>query len=233
MTIAISLQCSDGIVMGADRLFTHSDGSSLGAFGSYAKKVFGGESWNASAILTGSGSKDSLYYLSERLLERFNRETSADNPRTIPLKQDLEDELNLLSKKKGTISNLSILIALSQRASAPQVFRSDGLIVRSAEPVELAGIGETSLVRFLTDTLYRPTMNLKQGTALATLVLKLTKTYCPQYCEGQTDIHCLPKGEDWWYDVSGEEINDMEGLFEHSIENRLSEAINQAADILK
>lgn len=60
MTIAVSFQCANGIVMAADRLFTHTNGSYQGAFGSYDKKVFSAEGWNFAALITGSGHKDWL-----------------------------------------------------------------------------------------------------------------------------------------------------------------------------
>ena len=126
-----------------------------------------------------------------------------------------------------------MVVAVTQVGVAPKNFRSDGVLVQDAKPVEILGIGENSLVRFLTDTLYRPELNLRHGTALAALTLQAAKTYCPQYCNGETDISCAPKGKEYCYDVSKEEIIDMEDIMKLSVRNRLDEALQQATDFLK
>ena len=186
MTIAVSLKCNFGLVVAADRLFTHAeDQSSLGAFGSYAKKIFGADGEHFAALIVGSGMKDALYSVSGNLLTRFKREETSAKFSHLLVSDYLEEELNALSAKlNNEIPSLSLLVAVSEPHLGDKVFKSDGLIVRSAGPAEVVGIGETSLVQFLLDTLYWPDMDVKEGAALAVLAIQMAKKYTPQYCGG-------------------------------------------------
>jgi len=235
MTIALSLKCIDGVVVAADRLFTHSDLSNpnLGVFGSYAKKVFGGEGDHYTALVAGSGSKDALYSLSGSLLTRFEQEETLQAS-ALAVENGLEEELNRLSGKLGEIPNLSTLVAVSQQSHpALQVFRSEGLVIRAAEPTEVIGVGENSLVQFLLDTLYVPHMSVMQGVALAVLVIQQTKKYCPQYCGGVTDVGYLFYGVPHQYDLTEEEVGDIEDVFTEGIKTEaLSVLINEAEKLI-
>jgi hypothetical protein len=159
MTIAVSLKCSIGTVIAADRLFTHAeDSSSLGAFGSYGKKVFRSEGNHHAALITGAGNKNALYSVSRNLLDRLRTEDTSDQ-RSLPLSVEtaIEIELGALSGRLGgVVPDLSMLVAVTEESFGPQLFRSDGLVVRPAGMTEICGIGENSLTQFLLDTFYYP-----------------------------------------------------------------------------
>ena len=73
------------------------------------------------------------------------------------------------------------------------MLKTDGLIVSPARPVEVFGIGENSLVRFLIDTLHDPNgQTLEEVSALAAFVVAAAKKYCPQYCGGETTVVGCP-----------------------------------------
>jgi len=234
MTIAVSLKCSVGVVVAADRLFTHAeDSTSLGAFGSYDRKVFRSEGNHHAALVTGAGNKNALYSLQGSLLVRLRVEDTSD-ARLLPLsvKEDLEEELAVLSGKLGVIPDLSTLVAISEEPFGVQVLRSDGLVVRLAGDTEVVGIGENSLTQFLLDTLYRPTMDEKQGAALAVLIIQLAKKYCPQYCGGMTDVSYFYGVAPYHYDLRDDEVDALERMLPRENQRSLSDIIEQASRLI-
>jgi hypothetical protein len=76
-------------------------------------------------------------------------------------------------------------------------------------------------------------MSVMQGVALAVLVIQQTKKYCPQNCGGVTDVGYLFYGVPHQYDLTEEEVGDIEDVFTEGIKTEaLSVLINEAEKLI-
>ncbi len=193
MTIAVGFECNEGFVLGADRLITHGRPNESGSFAHNELKVFKIESVDVSAVVCGSGDAVLLRPIAESFLGKIELNKVNAQIDVSVAKQILEETLNEFSAKINSIPDLSLLMAIATYEGSSLFLRSDGLVVYPASSTEVLGIGETSLVRYLIESVYRPDLSLTQVIALTTIVIYVAKKYCPQYCGGLTDIRVLPK----------------------------------------
>jgi len=244
MTIAVGFQCKNGFVFASDRQMSHGQATDYGGFSHYETKTFGIDSVSFSAVLTGAGNHGDLIRpfaeaLFANLSEGESHETetylSIDQTRTI-----LDATLNDFASKGNAVPDASFLLALV-RGEEQQFLRSDGLIIRTAGPVEILGIGDTSLVRYLTDSIHSPDLGSLYAVCLAAYVVYAAKKYCPQYCGGLTDVHLLSGGRkpvdgvfwDAWTTVEPDEITALEDLYARRAKEHLLGVTEEAADLLK
>jgi hypothetical protein len=234
MTIAAGFECDQGIVLCADRLISHGKATDFGSFAHYEKKMFGLEGRNFTAAVCGAGDATLIRPIAESFLTRINYPLDEKNqPETETFESALENTLNDFGGKINAIPDLSLLVACSGEEQGDSRFmRSDGLVVYPAKSVEILGIGETSLVRYLVDTIYKPDMPLKHLTVLAVLIIAVAKKYCPQYCGGQTDIYMMKKPYDILdtLSLSEHKITKIEQIFANKTPERLLGLIHEIAE---
>lgn len=236
LTIAARFECNAGFVLCADRLMSHGTAHELGSFSHYEKKVFELDSFDVAIAICGSGPTGLLKAVVESVLTKNAALKDADgNIDLNGTRQILEEALqDIASKLSAVPEQLSLLLAAAAEDGKQQFLRSDGLVVQSASPIEVLGIGEMSLVRYLTDSVFKPDLDLYQLAALAGFVVYAAKRYCPQYCGGQTDIYMLPKRYSWnTLPVSEEKINALEAILAQKPPECLAGLINEAAAILR
>ena len=231
MTIAAALACDTGFVLCADRMMTHGKATEFGAFAHYDKKVFPLENIDFAAVMCGAGDSLLMRAVAEEVLRKADESqpTSTDN---VP--QLLEDSLNNVATRIGGIPDLSLVLAAAMTDGEPRFIRSDGLVIQPANSVEILGIGETSLVRYLVDSLFSPAMSLAELTALGIFIILVAKKYCPQYCGGPTDVCVLPKNYAWeTVPVEADKITEIENLWGFQAPKQLQALLSEAAGILK
>jgi 20S proteasome alpha/beta subunit len=229
MTIAAGFQCRDGVVLCADRQMSHGTANDFGSFAHFEKKVHALQALTVGATLCGSGNDGTLI---RPIADAFFKKVeSYEQP--VELSDLLEDTLNEFATKLGRIPEVSLLAAAVVDGESAFV-RSEGLVVHTAGPdPEIMGIGELSVVRYLTDSVFKHDLGLPYVAALAVLVVYVAKKYCPQYCSGQTDVFVLPN--DYFWDtvpISEEKINEAEKVLAVSAQAYLPKALYQAATLL-
>jgi len=230
MTIAAAFECDDGFVFCADRLMTHGKASDYGSFAHYGKKVFPIEDILFGAVVCGSGDSLLISAVAEELRKGFYDNGDPKDVSETPA--ILESVLQDISARVGAIPELSLLLGVINEKKAC-FLRSDGLVIQPASSTEILGIGETSLTRYLIDSVFRPDMSLDELAALAAFIVLGAKTYCPQYCGGQTDI-CILKKIHLWDDLTVKEVKvlKLEDFIGERVPRELRNLIREAAEIV-
>jgi hypothetical protein len=150
------------------------------------------------------------------------------------LRQGLEEYLR--NKLEGISNpNLSLLMAFMRDDGDYHMLVSSDTAARvaSVEP-EIIGIGDRSLVRYLTDSLYHPNLTLKQGIALAAYLIWAAKKCCPEYCGGPTDVWVLMKPQQSptaiCKVVSESDIRSVEAIVEQQGKEHLTSVLDSASE---
>ena len=201
VTIAAGFRCNDGIVLCADRLIAHGGPNESGSFAHYEPKVFAIENYSSfGAVACGAGDASLIRPIAESFLTALKTCKQPDEIRMSLCKSILEDTLNDFTAKIANIPEVHLLIAASDDKGRQQFLRCEGLVVHPANNVEILGLGENSLVRYLIDSIYKEDMDISELATLATLIVDVAKKYCPQYCGGQTDVYMLSKKYEFFAD---------------------------------
>lgn len=181
-------------------------------------------------MLTGAGSTDVIRAVSEAFFHALGREESDEEGINLrATKAVLQDTLNDFATKSDAIYQSKLLVAAVETLGTFVFLRSDGVMVREADLVEILGIGETSLIRYLTDTLYKNILSVNELAALGIFVVAAGKKYCPQYCGGQIDVSVLTLKESC-YSPSENETAEVEAIF---FKGNLSNLLSQVASVIK
>lgn len=235
VTIAVAVQCPKGVVLGADSLMSHGTAADIGSFAHYETKVHSTNGNYFAAALTGAASDaEQLRSFAGYFLPAL-RAAETEDAESIPnVKQILESELNNFATLVNAAPEISLLVAgITSPFYQPELFRTTGLVVRSAGPVEVVGIGETSLIQYAIDSIYQPDMSLRQAQVLTAFLVYAGKRFCPQYCGGKTDIHFLKREYPLWDCLTEWEITTLEKFFRNNEKRTLRQFVDQAIDLLK
>jgi len=208
---------------------SHGKHTDFGAFAHYEKKVFVLDDVTFVTVICGSGDTITMRAVADGVITKLIN--SEDRP---SVTSALEESLNDVATKLGVAPEVSLVLASVADGSDPECLRADGLIVQPARPVEILGIGETSLIQYLIDSVYTPDLSLKELSALAVFVVYAAKKYCPQYCGGQTDVCVLPRKLLWDpVPMTDDEILVLEEQFAVKPPEQLKMLIHNAATFLQ
>jgi hypothetical protein len=236
MTLAAAFENKEGVVFCADQQMSHGGVAEPGSFAHYETKVFSASSFLFWATaMCGSGNDAGLIRtFSQDFFKRLGQEEDEDGSLYLGcLRPAVEEILNDLSTKLNAIPSLQLLIGLTAPDHGVVFLKSDGLIVSKAGPVEVLGIGEQSLVRFLIDRAQPSKLNMRQAAVLACAVVWAGKEYCPQYCGGLTDVCLLYAGhkeEEW---LERDEITEIERIFKENSSADFLRLLDQASKAIK
>ena len=113
-----------------------------------------------------------------------------------------------------------------------ELFRTYDLIVDEAQPFEVIGIGEESLVSYIKDRLFRPSLSLQEAASLAVYIIQAGKEYCPQWCGGPTDIEILKPEYPLRIVLTQRKIEELEEAFNAGGKLHLRSLLGEVAGIL-
>jgi 20S proteasome alpha/beta subunit len=255
MTIAIAMRCEDGCVFCTDTQISHGLSTEYGAFAHFERKIHGTEGHRFAAGLCAAGEASLIKPFAQSLMNRLQRRKDSDerereqNPE---YEKDLIDsylqgwtwegsneaavnaELEGLATRIGRNPELATVIGFADVDNRLQLIKTDGLVTCAAGPLEILGIGEMSLVHYLTDSMYRPRMSMQHGAALAIFVVAVAKKYCPQYCSGSTDVSllCTDRAKPRWGRMSPSTVTELEEFFWKSGCTHLRKLLDEAAEKL-
>jgi len=182
MTIAIGMLCSDGIVLAADRQLTREDGHKY-----QEQKIFPIDGGDWKAVLTYSGSPDFVKEVQQKLVSSLNREEIKVDCRAI--RDALEEILNGLGRQYGDVGT-DLLVAAYGNQEVPQLMKFDGKAIHGTHGFNCLGVGDSSLISFLSEALYRPELTVQQGIRLAVYLVSKANRYIDK-CGGGPDIATL------------------------------------------
>jgi hypothetical protein len=199
MTMAASFHFDEGVLLCADRLITHGRPSSPDSFGSYQEKIWEMTCRGFSLAITGAGTTAALKAIADKTMQTLQQEQGPDEEFCqLPagmIEAALKEAVDEVHEGfDPQTDSADVLLAVNQYVSGITVTRNTGRIISRVGTSDIVGIGENSLIGFLVNNLYRARMNQTQITAFAALLVHEAKTYCPQYCGGQTDIKILKRG---------------------------------------
>jgi 20S proteasome alpha/beta subunit len=232
VTLAASIQYKGGVVLCADSLMTHGTSDESGSFAHYERKVFADDGKYFAAGVTGTGMTFELRAFAESFLKRARQQESEDASTVPDIASILDNELESLASKLGAPPQLDLLVAEISPPRTVRVFRTQGLVVRPARPVEVVGIGETSLISYLTDTLYSHELTVNQASALGVFFVYAGKKYCPQYCGGATNVCVLRTEYPLYRWLNADEIMNVESILRDKGRLHLKDLLSEAGKIL-
>jgi 20S proteasome alpha/beta subunit len=147
MTIAVGMLCEDGIVLGADRLVTLEDGHKY-----EEQKIFPIDGGDWKAVLTYAGDPGFAKEVHQRLSTRLNRGIKVD---CREIRNALEKILTSLGREYGDVGS-SLLVAGHANQEQAQLWKFDGRSVHKAYGFNCVGVGDSSLIRYLSELCISP-----------------------------------------------------------------------------
>ncbi len=172
MTVAIGLWCDDGLVLCTDSQFTVSGGLKYPA-----SKIHNMSYGDWSVSLAFSGSPQLMELVQEKLYPKLlNPENDSKDEWGEVVCEELETILRDVCKKDRKHS-IELLCATSARRGSKALLRSRNALVVDAGIGECIGVGDSSVLRFLSDLFVRPRMTIIEGVVLACYMVSKAITY--------------------------------------------------------
>jgi 20S proteasome alpha/beta subunit len=100
---------------------------------------------------------------------------------------------------------LQLLVSLAIWMERPELLKFDGRALHAADNFNCLGVGNSPLIRFLSDTLYSPDIDLKTGVALAAYFIRKAEQYI-DWCGGPIDVVTIEDYEDFCQWIPEDEI---------------------------
>jgi len=175
MTIALGIQCREGVVLCTDSQVTKEGGLKFNE-----GKIFNLYGDNERILLCYAGSPDIAKVIKERI--------RIDVPPTLTSSEACEAIEIILRdtyKRHGTRQQVEMLCAIYRRDEGVKLFRIAGSVIRPADKAECLGVGDSSVLRFLADTFLRDDITLAQGLTLGCYMVAKARTYIDG-CGGPT-----------------------------------------------
>jgi 20S proteasome alpha/beta subunit len=182
MTIALGMVCSDGIVLAADRQLTLTDGHKY-----QEQKIFPIDGGDWKAVLTYAGDPGFVREVQQKLVSNLNREEIKVDCRAT--RDALEEILNGLGRQHGDVGT-DLLVAAYAPHEQPQLWKFNGRSIHRAYGFNCLGVGDSSLISYLSTTLYHSGLTIQQGTRLAVYCVSKANEFIDK-CDGGPDIATL------------------------------------------
>jgi 20S proteasome alpha/beta subunit len=185
MTIVVGFQCSDGVVIAADRLL-----SAEGSHKFQEEKLLPIECLNSTFYLAYSGSPVLAKEAREKLLHRLDAIDSdflGRKPITRQQAQEcIETTLVEMAQQRFDRLSLSLLIVAIYPNASPDlwIFSDNGF--HTVFDFEVIGVGDSSLIRYL-QQLYHTSDTVSYCERLAIFLIEKAKAHIDG-CGGQTDL---------------------------------------------
>ena len=173
MTMAVGLPCRDALLICADQEIAAQAGdkyyeeriSCVDLFGSALVSSYGGSSdlW-----------KEAIEKISRKLLELQGPEEEGDVCVTPQAVYETADEV---FTTMGRPSNLQTLIGIGGVFNSPELFVFQNAAMHRASGIACVGSAESSLIRYLSENLYSPSMPLEAAKNLGIYLISKAAQY--------------------------------------------------------
>lgn len=183
MTIVVGFRCSDGIVLGADRQIT-----ATGAF-KYHEPKYRIENFDTfTAVFAYAG----LPGMAQEIHDKISAGLVGIGPDRAGVESVRQVTENVLSEMGRLYTDLQVqmLIGVTSWQGGTDLLKFDGKAVHVARDFEYLGFGDSSLIRFLADSLYTKHLTVSTGMDLAIYLVKKAEDYIDG-CGGPIDVISL------------------------------------------
>lgn len=225
MTIALGFRCSGGVVLCSDSQLTDSVGLKYNG-----PKIFAITRPNAGCAmaLCYSGYPDIMALVHEKAKQAFSELPSPDEIELRPIptwngafRNKLEDILKEIYSTHGTDRFVELLCAVQSNGEGISLYRATLTVVRPVSTEEYMGIGDSSVIRFLSDLLAPRKMTIRQGLVIGCYMVAQAKTYT-EGCGGPTQALVMTDGgKTIFLDMHGLEsralLRDLESEFSKAV----------------
>jgi len=173
MTIALGLPCSEGLLICADE-----EVSARGEDKYYEERISCVDLFGSALVSSYGGSsdlwKEAVEKISRRLLELQGPDEEGDVCVTPQAIYDTADEV---FAGMGRPSNLQMLMGVGGVFNTPELFVFDQGAMHRAGAIACVGAGESSLIRYLAENLYAPSMTLEAAKNLGIYLISKAARY--------------------------------------------------------
>ena len=210
MTIAAGFRCKDGIVLCADTQI------SRGHTKYYEEKIYVNDGQDFAVAFAVAGDISLVKEIREKVSAKLSHpDLSPDYVGQI-LDEALEARLY-------TDLGIELLVAHSIKGHKPELLKFAGKGLHTAEGCEILGVGDSSLIRFISSNVYSPEITIHEATVLAIYIVRKAKDTL-EYCGGDTNV-CTVQDAGEWNWLIGPEIWEVELLATGQEKSALSEII--------
>jgi 20S proteasome alpha/beta subunit len=184
MTIAVGFLCQDEnyLILAADRQIT-----ARGAYKVRREKYVKNSQGTIDMAFFYSGEPGTFSSFTQRVASSLNTKAI-----TREIIQDtIEETLESMRLRDPSFDpRFWLLAGICEFCEKPQLIVFDGKeVFRAKNGVNIIGCGDTSLIQYLSDQLYRPSLTLKQGIALGAYLIKKATQYVDG-CGEPIDVLC-------------------------------------------
>lgn len=185
MTIALGLPCQGGLLICADQeVSRQSLGGHTGEQSDkfpdkfYEERISCFDLFGSAVVSTYAGShglwKEANEKIARRLLELQGPEEEGD---VCVIPQAIYDSADEVFSAMGRPANLQMLLGVGGVFDTPELFVFDRGAMHRATAIVCVGAPESSLIRYLADNLYSPSMNLEAAKNLGIYLIAKAAQY--------------------------------------------------------
>jgi 20S proteasome alpha/beta subunit len=184
MTMVVGFQCTDGLVLCADQQITS------GAGFKYHEKKLSIEEGPAWKIVFGYSGTPGLAQEVQEKVMRVVRQLAMPITGEV-VKNAADGVLTDMNRLYDAFEQkLELLIGSTAFLGQTELFKFDGRGLHKVNNFSYLGIGECSLIRFLSDKLYSSQLDTQTGAALGAYLVKKAEQYIDG-CGGPIDVVVL------------------------------------------
>src|SRR6202166_2718512 len=173
MTMALGLPCREGLLICADEEVLAPGGDKF-----YEERISCIDLFGSALVSSYGGSpglwKEATEKIARRLLELQGPDEEGDICVTPQAIYDTADEV---FTAMGRPANLQMLIGVGGVFSSPELFVFDHGAMHRAPAITCVGPGESSLIRYLAENLYSPSMTLEAAKNLGIYLISKAAQY--------------------------------------------------------
>jgi 20S proteasome alpha/beta subunit len=175
--------CKDGVVLGADRQVTVPEGYKY-----EEQKILCSEAVGWRVLLTYAGDPG----FAKEVHQELPRRLDIENINSQVARQKIDEILTGMGRPYGDVGR-SLLIVVHVKDENACLWKFDGKWLHSANGFDCLGVGDSSLIRYLSHTLYSLDMAAEDGAKVAVYLVSKANKYVDK-CSGGPDIVTLTHG---------------------------------------
>jgi 20S proteasome alpha/beta subunit len=180
MTIVAGFRCADGIVLCADQQV-----SAVGSHKYFETKIVARDGFIESIAFAYSGLPSLAHEAREKMM-KILKEVNLSNDAVY---EAADQVLTNMGRQYADVE-LQLLIGVVVMSEEPALIKFDGKGLHMADNISFLGIGDSSLVRFLADTMSSSTMTIKEAVDLGIYIVQKAEQYV-DHCGGPIDVLTL------------------------------------------
>ncbi len=172
--------CRDGIVLGADRQVTLPE-----AYKYDEQKILCAEAVDWRFLLTYAGDPGFAKEVHQELSRRLN----IQDLNSQVAHKEIDEILTGMGRPSGDVGT-SLLVAVHVNGENACLWKFDGRWLHSADGFDCLGVGDSSLIRYLSHTLYSLDIPIEDGAKVAVYLVSRANKYVDK-CSGGPDVVTL------------------------------------------